>query len=382
MKVLIQGAGPAGLTLAYALDKRGVDVTVVDQISGVSNEGYAVSITANGWSAIQAMGILEALKTKAIPLTQSETYDPNGRLHLSYSYTDIAKAIDDKMIVILRDDLHKIMLSATKHIDIQFNTSIASLDNKSDGVDVKFTSGTKETYDLVVGADGYRSSIRKMCFGSDRNFIHKLGYRVAAWKYPLPSPLSASMLGVCDVDHQATLYDCGNGMAATLFCWRDQSTSRIEEHHKYTILNKAFDNWPDPIATALKQSKESKNIFVDTVSQIDMPKWSKGRVVLLGDAAWCLTFLSGQGTSTALAGAMILAEELINKPYVQAMEAYEARLRPAIAKIQTSSRVIGGQYVPKSKHSIQLQKIILPILFSKPFLPLLARKLMLLKIKY
>lgn len=103
---------------------------------------------------------------------------------------------------------------------------------------------------------------------------------------------------------------------------------------------------------------------------------TKGRVVLLGDAAWCLTFLSGQGTSTALAGAYILASELAAKPYPQAFVAYERRLRPLTVRMQAASRRIGGHYVPESRFGMRLQSWLLPLLLKRPFAWLLARRIM------
>lgn len=178
-----------------------------------------------------------------------------------------------------------------------------------------------------------------------------------------------------DVDHQGGLYAVGDGTAATLFCWRDERTDRLDPEARRTVLQKAFGHWPEPVASALRSAIDWDQAFFDTVAQIEMPTWSAGRIALLGDAAWCLTFLAGQGTSTAMAGAYILAAELARKTHTEALDSYEARMRPLVTRMQSVSRKIGGHYIPQSTLGMRLQSWILPIMLSRPFIRFTSSRL-------
>lgn len=193
---------------------------------------------------------------------------------------------------------------------------------------------------------------------------------------PLARPLDASFVGMMDVGLQGGLYAVGDGTAATLFCWRDPSTVRVPPGDRIGVLRERFGGWPEPIAGALAADIDWELGFFDTIAQVEMPAWSKGRVVLLGDSAACLTFLSGQGTSTALAGAYILARELAGKPYAQAFAGYEARLRPMTTRMQATSRRIGGHYVPETALGMKIQSWLLPLMLSRPFAGLTAKRMM------
>ncbi|MFK0383949.1 FAD-dependent monooxygenase [Agrobacterium sp. NPDC090273] len=375
MRILIAGGGPAGLTFAACLRQHGIDCTIVEKAAKGRAAGYSIGLHVNGWNVAERLGLVEHFKEKAMPLGPALHRDTAGKTLFSYDYRTLAQASGGRMLAIMRQSFQDIV---TRHIeanvDIRYETTISALSDDGDGVDVTFSSGDRERFDLVVAADGYRSALRALVFGPHEDFLRPLGYRASAWRMPVGQPLGASFVGMMDVDHQGGLYDIGDGHAATLFCWRDDRTDRLDADARQKVLREHFGHWPEPVRSALEASIDWDNAFFDTVSQIDVPKWSKGRVVLLGDAAWCLTFLAGQGTSTAMAGAYILAAELARKPHEAAFDAYEARLRPLVTKMQAVSRKIGGHYIPQSNFGMRLQAWILPIMLSRPFVRLASRQ--------
>lgn len=296
--------------------------------------------------------------------------------NIAYSYHALTRAVNGKMFSIMRDAVQDVLLEAVgDRTDLRYGTTVTALANREDGVDVVLSTGSTESFDIVVGADGWRSAIRQMCFGPHETFLRPLGFRAAAWRMPLATPLDSSFVGMMDVDHQGGLYEVGDGTAATLFCWRDSSTGRVAPEARQKTLMERFGQWSHPVSLALSTPVDWQRGFFDTIAQIEVPRWSSGRVVLLGDAAWCLTFLSGQGTSTALAGAWILASELAAKPHAQAFEAYESRLKPMVTRMQATSRRIGGHFVPESKLGLRIQSWTLPLLLSRPFAGFLARRM-------
>lgn len=375
MKVLIQGAGPAGLVLALALHRAGHAVEVIDRAAPGRRDGYAVGLHGNGWRAMDHLGLIPALQARAIGLGAARYSYPDLRPHLRYDYGRIAAAAGGRMMAILRDDLQDVLEDAVQGIPLHWHSTVTTLDQDAGGVHVILSNGRAESFDLVIGADGYRSGLRRLVFSDLPDPVRPLGYSVAAWKFHPDAPLQGSVIGMADTDHHATLYALPDGGAATLFCWRDSDPARLDADARRAVVSARFAGWADPVASAIAEA-DWDQVFLDTVAQIEMPVWSRGRVALLGDAAWNLAFLSGQGTSLAAAGALTLAGALAAQPDpAHAFAAWEGRLRPVVTKLQAGSRQIGGQYVPLSRRGMRLQSWLAPLMFSRPVLPLVVKRM-------
>ena len=375
MKVLIQGAGPAGLTLALALKRHKIETTIVERAAPGRSGGYVVGLRHNGLRAMEALGLKDALIERQISLSNAHYYRTDGRPFVKFNYAKLLAAAPGGMLAILRDDIMSVLEDAAKDLDIRYETTVRSVEELTDTIRVSFSDDTGEEFDAVIAADGYRSALRKMLFDPQGNCTTELGYRVAAWRYAPNKTQEKSVSGVSEVGRQATVYRLRDGSAETLLCWQDKDVSRHDTAKKQQTVMKVFGECPEPIQGAISSCEDWSESFADTMALVEMSRWSKGRVALLGDAAWSLALISGEGPSTAMAGAMVLAEELAKAEDVgTAFNVYEDRLRPVVTKLQASAKRVAGQFVPASGFGMTMQKLMMPLMTSRLLLPLVLKR--------
>ena len=373
MRILIQGAGPAGLTLALALHRRGIAAKVVERAQRGRMDGYVVALRHNGLRAARVLGLEGAMQAAKIPLGAARYRREDGRPFVAFDYAKLTAA--GGMIAILRKDIMAVLEGAAAGLDIVYEKSISTLNQRENAVAVTFDDGTDEEFDAVIGADGYRSDTRKIVFGADGVGVEELGYRIAAWRFRPDKPLAYSASGISEVQRQATIYQLADGTAETLLCWKDDDVSRHDAAQKQATVAKYFGSCPDPIKAAIESCPDWGTSFADTMAIVNLPAWHRGRVALLGDAAWSLALISGEGPSTAMVGALVLAEELTTQSDVAAAFVhYERRLRPQIAQVQRMARRVAGQFVPASAMGMAAQKALLPVMTSRLLLPRVVKR--------
>ncbi len=229
------------------------------------------------------------------------------------------------------------MYAATKDTtDYKFNDSIAAPEEHADGVDVTFVNGDTVTYDIVIGADGLHSNIRSLVFGRESQFERYIGFCFAGFTMPNTFGLDRGALAYTLPGKNAVIYATNDGGPVYAFLVFKYPTSpfrkSLTDADKRDLTARMFegvDGWIVP--QMVEAMRKADDLFFDSVSQIYMPAWSKGRVVLAGDAAHATSFMSGQGSSMALAGAYVLAGEIATKAdYSSAFEAYEKLVRPFV----------------------------------------------------
>ena len=355
MKVLIVGAGIAGLTLALCLRRNGHEARIVEQAPELRDAGYMIDFFGSGYDAAERIGLLDDLARIHYQIPRLSFVAADGRERFSIAYPTLRRRLfDDRHFNFMRGELERVLYAQLRdHVPVRFGTTVEQLSGDGDRVSVRLSDGSGETVDLVAGADGVHSKIRRLVFGGPERFERFLGYHTAATIIddPPTEPPGDAFSILTEPKRQVGIYPIRGGRMASFFVHaadrrlEDLSTAaaRRELRTVYGDLN-----WLVP--ELLRRLDRQSEIYLDDVSQIALPGWSRGRVVLLGDASQCVSLLAGQGASMAMAGAYVLAEELAaaGDDVAAALARYELRLRPSIEQKQRAGRRLARWFVPES----------------------------------
>ncbi|GAA4613212.1 FAD-dependent monooxygenase [Actinoallomurus liliacearum] len=329
--VLISGASIAGPALAFWLGRYGFDVTVVEKAAALRGGGYPIDIRGTALEVVRRMGVHSQLREVHVGTRRLTFLNPDGSPITSLRPAALVGGAEGSDLEVPRGDLAEILYDAVRdHTEFLFDDSIAALDDHEGGVDVTFRSGAKRTFDLVVGADGLHSHTRRLVLGPEEPFHRYIGYCFAG--FTMPDDLGLSHEGVMwnRPGRAAALYAAGDELFGILSFTRPEppfAAFRNPDAQRDLVASVFPDEeWEIPRMTAAMRA--SDDLFFDVVSQIHLPRWSAGRVALVGDAAYAPSFLTGQGTSLALVGAYMLAGELATAPdHTAAFTAYERSTR-------------------------------------------------------
>lgn len=353
MRILISGAGIAGLTLAYWLKQYGHDAVVIEKAPNMRTEGYMIDFGGTGWDVADRMGIIPQLAQKQQHL--DAIFYKNGRgkttsqIALSKLYG--AAKVGGKFIVINRRDVAQVIYETIQQqVEIRFDTTIQHIEQTPNQITITFADENVEQFDLLIGADGIHSTVRQQAFGAESTFAHYLGYHFAVFVVPAQIALEAAYYLYVEPGVQFGIYPMGDGRWMVYTVYQSESQTVPPPAHRANMLRQILKPLAWVVPDVLAHLSEEDYIFADTVTQIRMPRWSTNQVGLIGDAAYCPTLVSGQGASMAMAGAYFLAEALVQMSNAQdALQAYENRLRPHIQKIQKSARSFAPNFVPQSR---------------------------------
>jgi 2-polyprenyl-6-methoxyphenol hydroxylase-like FAD-dependent oxidoreductase len=364
--VLISGASVAGPALAYWLHRHGFAVTVVERAPALRSGGQAIDIRGVALEVADRMGLLSALRQVRTHTRGMSMVDGDGNeLMRSTEHAISSGRLDGDDIEVLREDLTTMLYERTRaDVEYLFDDSIATLDQDHAGVRVTFERGAPRTFDLVVGADGLHSTVRRLAFGPETAFLHHLGTYLSVFTMENFLDLEDWQVWFRDGDLGGGVYPARRNtelrvnlgfMAGPLaYDHRDLDAQR-------RLLADRFAGMRWEVPRLLDGMWKAPDFYFDAMAQIKIDEWSRGRVVLLGDAGYCASPLSGQGTSLALVGAYLLAAELAaaGGDHAGAFAGYERRMRPFVAVNQALvTENPGGpapqESVDRAKHAISL----------------------------
>ena len=376
MPILISGIGIAGPTLAYWLSVYGVESTLVERAPRLRTGGYVIDFWGSGFDVAERMDLLADIRRDGYDIKELRLVNECGRRVGGFKLDAFRTATRGRYVSIPRSDLARIIHQKIEgRCETIFGDSIRAMEQGPDGVEVTFEHAPARRFDAVIGADGLHSVVRQLTFGKEEYFEKFLGLRVAAFEAAGYQPrdeniyLSHSVPG-----KQVGRLSLRNNRTLFLFVFGNDVGSSADpfdtEAHK-TILRSRFGNlgWECPQILAAMESCDE--IYFDRVSQIRMDTWSRGRIGLVGDAAFCPSFLAGQGSALAMVAAYVLAGELgrAGRGPEEALRRYELQLRPFLAGKQIAAAKLAGSFAPRTRWGLFLRNQI-----TKAFaLPLVAR---------
>jgi 2-polyprenyl-6-methoxyphenol hydroxylase-like FAD-dependent oxidoreductase len=357
MQVLISGASIAGPVLAYWLTRSGNDVTVVERAPTLRKTGgHAVDLFRPSMEISAKMGVLpriEALDTG----TDTMTIHREGRRRpIRVDLTKLTGAASDQHVEIMRDDLSEVYYDAGRDdVEYMFGDSITAI--SPDG-GVTFEHAPPRRFDIVVGADGLHSNVRRLVFGDEAGLTRFIGGYLAVVSAPKTMARHNEMLGHAGVGRLAAIYT-GDHLddARILFMFR--SAKELEYNHRDTLRQKellrhAFAGMHPQVDRWLAEIDQTPAFYFDAITQLQLDTWSRGRVTLVGDAGYCPGPAVGGSTSLAVIGAYVLAGELARAggDYERAFAAYQREMAEAVTRSRAFARGAAKTIVPGSRAAL------------------------------
>jgi 2-polyprenyl-6-methoxyphenol hydroxylase-like FAD-dependent oxidoreductase len=337
MKVLISGAGLAGLTVAYWLKRYGFTPTIVERAPSLLTGGYKIDVRGTGLQVLRRMGIHEAVVAASTDMQGAVLVDASGKVINRMGGAEFGHRVGADLEIV-RGTLCQILMDRVADAEFMFGDSIRAVSQTSAGVEVEFTKNSPREFDLLIGADGLHSNVRRLVFGDEARFLRELGLYLCVYTVPNDLNLDRLEMQYMELGRVAQIWSSrGDANAKACFGFaahgRIDLRDRAEQHRALTDVYRGI-GWEIP--RLLEMMPNAPDYYFDVAAQIDMPHWSQGRVVLVGDAGYCPSPLSGQGTSVALIGAYVLAGELAAAAGVHqtAFHQYEDAMRPFVRRNQ------------------------------------------------
>jgi 2-polyprenyl-6-methoxyphenol hydroxylase-like FAD-dependent oxidoreductase len=362
MRTLISGLGIAGPALAYWLHRAGADVTVVERAPHLRSGGYVIDFWGAGYSVAERMGLLPRLNMRGYFVKEVRFVGADGHRVGGFSASMLRRTLHNRFVSLPRSELSAAMYDAiADKVAFRWDDSITAIEQEPGGVRVSFERSPAERFDLVFGAGGLHSPVRALCFAPESAVETSLGFMVAAFSargYPHRDDDVYMSYG--EPGRQASRFSMRDDNTLFLFVWRDESGADAAAHTadaRRSLLRARFGDMGWETADILEAMDSSDDLYFDRVSQIHLPSWTKGRVALIGDAAFCPSLLAGEGSGMAMTAAYMLAGELkrANWDYHAAFSNYERLLRPGIEKKQRAAVRFASSFAPKTEFGITLR---------------------------
>lgn len=339
--VLISGGGIAGPALAHWLLRYGFEPTIVERAPVPRAGGQVVDLRGSSREVVDRMGLLTSIRAATMPERGTAFWDRRGHrvAELGAELFDGNGPVAE--IEIMRGDLAAILAASAAGTEWIRDDTIVALDQHEDGVDVTFEHAAPRRFDLVVGADGLHSRTRALAYGPEDELLTHLGGYMAYFTVPMPAGLDDQWVHLHAMPGGKTIMlrtDATPGFAKAILTFRSERLEfdRRSRPDQETLLAETFADgtWVTP--QVIGAMSASPDFYLDALGRVDLDHWSRGRVTLIGDAAFCGSPLTGQGTAMAVVGAYVLAQSLASAggDHELGLAGYEETLRPYVRSHQ------------------------------------------------
>lgn len=380
MRALICGTGFAGLTLALVLERFGHEIVLVERTARLHRATERVDLCASGFDTLEVLGVLPELTRAHHPVRRFVFADEEGNERLSLPYSLVRQRwFDDRHVSVLRREFQQLMFDRflAARVEPRFGTTVQEIEQKGDHVRVQFSDGCKEAFDLIIGADGAHSDVRRLAFGTERGFARPLGCRAASFVIDevLDGVDPQAFTTITGPGRLVAVHPIRGGGTAAFFLYRvDEGPDPIAADAVPAKLRQVYGEMAGMVPELLQHASTSR-LDSDAVLQIEVPRWSVGRVVLVGDACHSVSPIAGQSASSAVASACALGEELIECKHdiSRALTNYEERVKPRISAKQATARRLADWFVPSNGFALAWRDLGLRMA-SWPFASALARR--------
>ena len=376
MKILISGAGIAGPSLAFWLREHGFQPTIVERAPRLRSGGYIIDFWGAGFDVADRMRLVPAILKRGYQFKEVREVDRSGNRVGGFAVRAVARASGGRFTSVPRSDLSAVIFEMLgDRVEAIFDDSITAIEDRGGEVCVQFERTPPRTFDLVIGADGLHSHVRRLVFGEAARFERYLGLKVAAFSADGYRPRDELVYVThTDVGQQVGRFAMRDDRTTFIFVCSDPNPTIPEDlAGQKAYLRERFSGsgWECP--SILDALEHVDTLYIDRVSQIHMDRWTQGRVALVGDAAFCVSLLGGQGSALAITAAYILAGELkrANGDHQAAFAAYQARLGAFIAGKQQAAVRLSPFFAPTSRFGLFLRNQITKLM-AIPFVAQLA----------
>lgn len=359
MKIAISGAGVAGPALAYWLRRTGHEPTLIERAPQFRTGGYAIDFWGVGYRVAQRMGLEADIRNAGYQFRSLRSVGPDGQTRSSLSVDRFRRATNGKLTTLARGDLAAIIYSTIEHdVEAIFDDTITAICQHTDRVSVNFEQAKSRDFDLVVGADGLHSTVRRLAFGPNLRAERYLGCFVAACVVEGYRPRDELVyVTYIRPGRSVARFALRGDRTLFLFVFRSSKGDDPGEiDARKSLLWREFADAGWECKPMLAAVDEADDLYFDVVSQVRLNRWNQDRVALIGDAAGCVSLLAGEGTGLAITGAYVLAGELLRAGdnHRRAFQAYERLMRPLVESKQSSAEKLIGVFVPRTALGIRL----------------------------
>jgi 2-polyprenyl-6-methoxyphenol hydroxylase-like FAD-dependent oxidoreductase len=352
--VLVVGAGIAGSTLSYFLARKGFDVTVVERSSSQRSSGSPVDVRGPALAVVEQMNCLEPIRAAATHVNRLMAVDEDGG-HIGWIPTQLSR----DAVEISRSDLAGILAAAgADDTEYLYDDTVTALREAGTGVEVTLHRGALRQFDLLVGADGLHSTVRRLAFGPEEQFVTHLGLYFATVALDRPAADPHTVL-IHNAPGRAVVVHPTTGCEGVGFFFRHEPVSADDLRDPRTqkaLVTDIFRGMGWRVGELIDQVQASDDIYLDSVSRVRLDRWSRGRVVLVGDAANSVS-LFGEGSSMAICGAATLAEAIAadSSDLAATLRRYEQVHRRRIAPHHRGVSVAAHLLVPATRAELTLR---------------------------